>query len=132
MTDCRGQESRKELQLIQDAIQDKLAKRSIVREEKVTRHSSGWRPKLIRSCHQAQLHLLLKISDSVTRLESLLHIASPIESTPTSPKDNPLRISVHIGSNPEDESKVEDRCVSRLSFHRYIVQLASRFVSGSR
>ncbi|KAJ3575095.1 hypothetical protein NP233_g1321 [Leucocoprinus birnbaumii] len=55
----RVQESRSELQLIQDNIQEKLDKRAALREEK------------------ALLHLLLKISESVTRLESLLLIASP-------------------------------------------------------
>ncbi|KAK7685131.1 hypothetical protein QCA50_011494 [Cerrena zonata] len=53
--------SRKELQQIQDAVQLKLQKRSLLREEK------------------AFLHLLLKISESVTRLESLLLIAAPSE-----------------------------------------------------
>ncbi|KAJ7070166.1 COG complex component [Mycena amicta] len=52
-------ESKRELHVIQDTIQDKLAKRAVLREE------------------QALLHLLLKISESVTRLESLLVIASP-------------------------------------------------------
>ncbi|KAF5354659.1 hypothetical protein D9756_005330 [Leucocoprinus leucothites] len=59
--DLRGRvhESRTELQSIQDNIQEKLDKRAALREEK------------------ALLHLLLKISESVTRLESLLLIASP-------------------------------------------------------
>ncbi|KAK7057129.1 oligomeric Golgi complex subunit 2 [Favolaschia claudopus] len=52
-------ESKRELHVIQDAIQEKLASRAVLREEK------------------ALLHLLLKISESVTRLESLLLIASP-------------------------------------------------------
>ncbi|TFK75389.1 COG complex component [Pluteus cervinus] len=51
--------SKKELLLIQDAIQDKLKKRTKLREEK------------------ALLHLLLKISDAVTRLETLLLITAP-------------------------------------------------------
>ncbi|KIK01394.1 hypothetical protein K443DRAFT_98669 [Laccaria amethystina LaAM-08-1] len=50
--------SRRELCVIQDAIQRKLTKRSNLREEK------------------ALLHLLLKISESVSRLESLLLIST--------------------------------------------------------
>ncbi|KAF9227314.1 COG complex component [Gyrodon lividus] len=53
------QASRQGLQSIQEAIQAKLDARSRLREEK------------------ALLHLLLKISDSVTRLESLLLISQP-------------------------------------------------------
>ncbi|CAA7261620.1 unnamed protein product [Cyclocybe aegerita] len=54
-------ESKHELKAIQNAIYDKLISRAKLREEK------------------ALLHLLLKISDSVTRLESLLVITSPKE-----------------------------------------------------
>ncbi|KAJ7703146.1 oligomeric golgi complex component, COG2-domain-containing protein [Mycena rosella] len=54
-------DSKRELHVIQDAIQEKLVKRAVLREEK------------------ALLHLLLKISESVTRLESLLLIASPVQ-----------------------------------------------------
>ncbi|KAJ3515241.1 hypothetical protein NLJ89_g1880 [Agrocybe chaxingu] len=54
-------ESKQELKAIQSAIYDKLTSRTKLREEK------------------ALLHLLLKISDSVTRLESLLMITSPQE-----------------------------------------------------
>ncbi|KAJ6586972.1 COG complex component [Mycena vulgaris] len=54
-------DSKRELSVIQDAIQEKLVKRAVLREEK------------------ALLHLLLKISESVTRLESLLLIASPVQ-----------------------------------------------------
>ncbi|KXN92456.1 Conserved oligomeric Golgi complex subunit 2 [Leucoagaricus sp. SymC.cos] len=56
---ARATESRSELQSIQNNIQEKLDKRAALREEK------------------ALLHLLLKISESVTRLESLLLISSP-------------------------------------------------------
>ncbi|KDR75857.1 hypothetical protein GALMADRAFT_248589 [Galerina marginata CBS 339.88] len=52
-------ESKQELQAIQNEIHNKLTKRTKLREEK------------------ALLHLLLKISESVTRLESLLLITSP-------------------------------------------------------
>ncbi|KAF7782587.1 hypothetical protein Agabi119p4_1963 [Agaricus bisporus var. burnettii] len=55
----RIMDSRKELQAIQAAIQEKLDQRATLREEK------------------ALLHLLLKISESLTRLESLLMITSP-------------------------------------------------------
>ncbi|KAF8200776.1 oligomeric golgi complex component, COG2-domain-containing protein [Pholiota molesta] len=51
-------ESKQELQTIQNEIHDKLTKRGKLREEK------------------ALLHLLLKISESVTRLESMLLITS--------------------------------------------------------
>ncbi|KAF4621358.1 hypothetical protein D9613_000717 [Agrocybe pediades] len=52
-------QSKNELQAIQMEIHDKLTQRTKLREQK------------------ALLHLLLKISESVTRLESLLLIASP-------------------------------------------------------
>ena len=47
------------MQGIQDEIKEKLDRRAVIREEK------------------AFLHLLLKISESVTRLESLLLISAP-------------------------------------------------------
>ncbi|KIK99406.1 hypothetical protein PAXRUDRAFT_822754 [Paxillus rubicundulus Ve08.2h10] len=61
LNDLRAQiqASREGLQTIQDAIHAKLNARSKLREEK------------------ALLHLLLKISESVTRLESLLSISQP-------------------------------------------------------
>ncbi|KAJ7497349.1 COG complex component [Mycena latifolia] len=63
LVDLKSQilDSKRELQVIQDAIQEKLVKRAVLREEK------------------ALLHLLLKISESVTRLESLLLIAPPVQ-----------------------------------------------------
>ncbi|KII92438.1 hypothetical protein PLICRDRAFT_172529 [Plicaturopsis crispa FD-325 SS-3] len=61
--------SKQELQLIQDAIQGKLRMRATIREEK------------------ALLHLLLKISESITRLESLLLIEGPSSPAPI-PEDN--------------------------------------------
>ncbi|KDQ28122.1 hypothetical protein PLEOSDRAFT_44979 [Pleurotus ostreatus PC15] len=51
--------SKDELSVLQGAIQDKLKRRATLREEK------------------ALLHLLLKISESITRLESLLLISQP-------------------------------------------------------
>jgi hypothetical protein len=72
-----NQESRTELQSIQDNIQEKLDKRAGLREEKVSDHDHVSFVFLTSSSPQALLHLLLKISESVTRLESLLLIASP-------------------------------------------------------
>ncbi|PPQ67248.1 hypothetical protein CVT25_005832 [Psilocybe cyanescens] len=63
-------ESKIELQAIQKDIHDKLTKRARLREEK------------------ALLHLLLKISESVMRLESLLLISPPDQSTKESMKIN--------------------------------------------
>ncbi|THH10657.1 hypothetical protein EW145_g1177 [Phellinidium pouzarii] len=54
-------ESRNQLQSIQDSVKTKLERRAALRDEK------------------ALLQLLLKISDSITRLESLLLISSPPE-----------------------------------------------------
>ncbi|KIK67348.1 hypothetical protein GYMLUDRAFT_37448 [Collybiopsis luxurians FD-317 M1] len=51
--------SKAELRAIQDEIMQKMERRAIIREEKTL------------------LHLLLKISESVTRLESLLSISNP-------------------------------------------------------
>ncbi|KAG5650522.1 hypothetical protein H0H81_011940 [Sphagnurus paluster] len=74
--------SRSELQVIQDAIQDKLQKRAVLREEK------------------ALLHLLLKLSESITRLESLLLIASP-EQEGSSAVSTPMAISTSMTSLQE-------------------------------
>ncbi|EJD02931.1 COG complex component [Fomitiporia mediterranea MF3/22] len=60
----RIQDSRSQLQGVQDSVQAKLDRRATLREEK------------------AMLQLLLKISDSITRLESLLLISSPQEGNP--------------------------------------------------
>ncbi|KAI0029977.1 COG complex component [Vararia minispora EC-137] len=84
--DLRAQvlESREELQSVQNSIQNKLKKRSALREEK------------------AFLHLLLKISESVTRLESLLLIASPDDDA--SPKDSmPMAKSLSADDDGHDE-----------------------------
>ncbi|TCD60067.1 hypothetical protein EIP91_010785 [Steccherinum ochraceum] len=72
LSELRNQvlESQHELQAIQDNVQEKLKKRAALRDEK------------------AFLHLLLKISESVTRLESLLLIAAPSDmATLTSPHE---------------------------------------------
>ncbi|KAH9948954.1 COG complex component [Amylocystis lapponica] len=77
-------EARQGLQVIQDAIQSKLNQRSILREEK------------------AFLHLLLKISESITRLESLLLI------TPPSNEEKASDINSYtINSRQEDDAADE-------------------------
>ncbi|KAF7299420.1 Conserved oligomeric Golgi complex subunit 2-like [Mycena indigotica] len=86
-------ESKRELHVIQDTIQDKLAKRAALREEK------------------ALLHLLLKISESVTRLESLLLIASP--------QDDVERVALD-DSRPTEivtEEGIDDRTRSNKAKH---------------
>ncbi|KAG6869130.1 hypothetical protein C0993_001695 [Termitomyces sp. T159_Od127] len=80
-------QSRTELQAIQDAIQEKLAKRAVLREEK------------------ALLQLLLKLSDSVTRLESLLLIASP---ETESPDVKPMTLPSHL-DNADDSTESRPR-----------------------
>jgi hypothetical protein len=56
------------------------------------------------------LHLLLKISDSVTRLEALLLIASPNEGDSTSPRITAAKMPGHL--NIGDVENVEERWVS--------------------
>ncbi|KAH7926725.1 COG complex component [Leucogyrophana mollusca] len=81
-------ESRKGLQDIQAAIQDKLEARSKLRDEK------------------ALLHLLLKISESVTRLESLLLISHPAHDAPTPLGMAELKVPPHLvnDSQPNDSN----------------------------
>ncbi|KAJ7084431.1 COG complex component [Mycena belliarum] len=81
-------DSKRELHVIQDAIQEKLVKRAVLREEK------------------ALLHLLLKISESVTRLESLLSIASP--TPPDDIEQSVIGDSRPAHLNPAEES-ADDR-----------------------
>ncbi|KAH6914040.1 oligomeric golgi complex component, COG2-domain-containing protein [Coprinopsis sp. MPI-PUGE-AT-0042] len=72
-------DSKQDLQEIQHSVQEKLKKRSVLREEK------------------ALLQLLLKISDSVTRLEKLLAISS-------SQEDDDLttsKVSLQMGHSDE-------------------------------
>lgn len=97
------QESKSDLEIIQDAIQGKLKKRAVLREETV---SKAYLPepansKLIRA-YQALLHLLLKISESVTRLESLLLIAPPAQDATSPPDIHGLKMPSHL-STIEDE-----------------------------
>ncbi|KAK0226128.1 oligomeric golgi complex component, COG2-domain-containing protein [Armillaria fumosa] len=79
------QHSKAELQVIQDAIKQKLEKRAIFREEK------------------ALLHLLLKISESVTRLEGLLLIKPP--SNDVSEPANDSAVSLHSQDVNDDKTR---------------------------
>ncbi|KAG6911130.1 hypothetical protein DXG01_003870 [Tephrocybe rancida] len=79
-------QSKSELQVIQDAIHEKLEKRAILREEK------------------AVLHLLLKLSESVTRLESLLLITPPEHEASRSPNIKPVALTSHHPLDGADES----------------------------
>ncbi|KAG7440047.1 conserved oligomeric Golgi complex component [Guyanagaster necrorhizus] len=79
------QHSKAQLQVIQEAIKQKLEKRAILREEK------------------ALLHLLLKISESVTRLEGLLLISSP--SNDVSEPANDSAISLHSEDLNDDKTR---------------------------
>ncbi|EAU91231.2 hypothetical protein CC1G_06866 [Coprinopsis cinerea okayama7 len=82
-------ESKKELDAIQQSVQEKLKKRAVLREEK------------------ALLQLLLKISDSVTRLEKLLAISSPEEDDDlTSSK---LTLQLGNAEDPSDEKLPANR-----------------------
>lgn len=80
-------ESRQELSLVQDAIQSKLKMRSSLRDEKT------------------YLHLLLKISESVARLESLLLIASPDGSSSPELKTLPLKSLGGISEDSDDRPR---------------------------
>ncbi|KAJ3548647.1 hypothetical protein NM688_g5267 [Phlebia brevispora] len=94
--------SRNELQRIQDAIQLKLEKRSALREEKVF------------------LQLLLKISESVTRLESLLLIASPSDNEHTDPDIHGMKLAKRL----EDDA-IENR--SRGNQAKHLARVASEY-----
>ncbi|KAH9839219.1 oligomeric golgi complex component, COG2-domain-containing protein [Rhodofomes roseus] len=78
-------EARQVLQVVQEDVQLKLSKRSTLREEK------------------AFLHLLLKISESITRLESLLLIASPTD-TDSAGTDR-VKAPSRYDDNPEDRTR---------------------------
>lgn len=107
--------------MIQDAIQEKLEKRAILREEKVS--SSTLCCSQLTRC-QALLHLLLKLSESVTRLESLLLIASSEQDGGDLPSENGLRMPAHL--NIEDGT--EERWVSTVSAIMYALKLSSDLV----
>ncbi|KAL1672422.1 hypothetical protein EV122DRAFT_271632 [Schizophyllum commune] len=76
-------ESKDELNAIQAAIQDKLQKRAVLREEK------------------ALLHLLLKISENMTRLESLLSITTEQESS----EGSSSQLTYGIEESTEDKDR---------------------------
>ncbi|GLB37458.1 putative protein with domain of unknown function (DUF3510) [Lyophyllum shimeji] len=97
-------QSRSELQVIQNAIQEKLEKRAVLREEK------------------ALLHLLLKLSESVTRLESLLLIAPPENEATASLGANIARMPSHL-TNIEDGA--EDR--SRGNRAKHLGRVAAEY-----
>lgn len=83
--------SRDELQDIQVAIEERLQQRAALREEK------------------AFVHLLLKISESVTRLESLLLISSS-----ESDEGTDGRFEYELNGLKEDEPKLEQSRSSRI------------------
>ena len=58
---------------------------------------------------QALLHLLLKISESVTRLESLLLIAAPAQDSSASPELPKLKLPSY--SNNVESEDIDDRWV---------------------
>ncbi|KAF8906500.1 oligomeric golgi complex component, COG2-domain-containing protein [Gymnopilus junonius] len=78
-------ESKSDLQALQDTIHSKLIKRSKLREEK------------------SLLHLLLKISESVTRLESLLSITSPDQVAKEQVEIRDMKFTIY-SPHPEDSS----------------------------
>ncbi|KAI0775843.1 COG complex component [Trametes elegans] len=89
LADLKGRvlESRKTLQEIQDETKEKLDRRAAIREEK------------------AFLHLLLKISESLTRLESLLLISSPGDEEKNSPNNEGLLVSTRADTEADDKSR---------------------------
>ncbi|KAH9929602.1 COG complex component [Epithele typhae] len=94
-------DARKTLQVIQDEIKEKLDCRTVIREEKTF------------------LHLLLKISESITRLESLLLISSPGDPEPES------AVVGNIPLQPRSETNLEDR--SRGNRAKHIARVASEY-----
>lgn len=94
--------TRKILQDIQDNTEQKLKERSKIREQK------------------AFLHLLLKISESITRLESLLLITVPSDGDRLSSEVNALR-DVHRS----DDRGPDDR--SRANRAKHLARVASEY-----
>ncbi|KAH7914152.1 oligomeric golgi complex component, COG2-domain-containing protein [Hygrophoropsis aurantiaca] len=88
---CEIDGSRKGLQDIQAAIKDKLETRSKLRDEK------------------ALLHLLLKISESVTRLESLLLISHPTHEAPSLSNITELKVPHHLLSDEQGDISSKTR-----------------------
>ncbi|TFK21980.1 COG complex component [Coprinopsis marcescibilis] len=87
-------ESKQELEVIQQNIQAKLKKRALLREEKASSCFNAC--SLYSRRIQALLQLLLKISDSVARLEKLLAISSPEDEDFTSSK-----LTLQLSNNEE-------------------------------
>ena len=79
------QEARSTLQVIQDEIKNKLDKRAVIREQK------------------AFLHQLLKISESITRLESLLLITSPDDAEKDGASVGTVQTLSHTDADSEDK-----------------------------
>ncbi|EPT04594.1 hypothetical protein FOMPIDRAFT_1140249 [Fomitopsis schrenkii] len=79
--------ARQVLQVVKDDVQLKLCKRATLREEK------------------AFLHLLLKISESITRLESLLLISSPADADHDSSATDGMKASSRIEDAAEDKTR---------------------------
>ncbi|TFK92716.1 COG complex component [Polyporus arcularius HHB13444] len=101
LADLKGRvlEARNTLQVIQDGIKEKLDRRAAIREEK------------------AFLHLLLKVSESITRLESLLLISSP---------EDEGKDSATIGSmQPTSHADAEDR--TRGNRAKHIARVAAEY-----
>ncbi|KAI0084912.1 COG complex component [Irpex rosettiformis] len=94
--------SRSELQEIENAIQLKLKKRSDLREEKTF------------------LHLLLKISESITRLESLLLIASPSDEDHDRTNIGELKSQTR-----QDEELTDER--SRANHAKHLARVAAEY-----
>ncbi|KAI0709565.1 COG complex component [Cerioporus squamosus] len=80
-------EARKTLQVIQDEIKEKLDRRAAIREEK------------------AFLHLLLKVSESITRLESLLLIESPEDEGKDSAAVETMQLTSRGDADAEDRTR---------------------------
>ncbi|KAJ7579135.1 COG complex component [Mycena floridula] len=95
MLEQQIQESKNELCVIQEAIEEKLKNRAILREEK------------------ALLHLLLKISDSVSRLESFLHIEAP-QQEETESSTMP-RLNLQANGHDHTEEIPRDKLLSRVA-----------------
>ncbi|EED79251.1 predicted protein [Postia placenta Mad-698-R] len=98
----REQGTRKILQDIQDNTEQKLKERSKIREQK------------------AFLHLLLKISESITRLESLLLITVPSDGDRISSEVNALR-DIHRS----DDRGPDDR--TRANRAKHLARVASEY-----
>ncbi|KAI9067294.1 COG complex component [Trametes sanguinea] len=80
-------ESRSTLQRIQDETKEKLGRRAVIREEK------------------AFLQSLLKISDSITRLESLLLISSPDDEDKDASSAGAMQFASRIDGDADEKSR---------------------------